>query len=113
MLVSLWEYRDLRKSSPGEVIIVARSVKIQFQSRKLQGYGHNHKHIEKNTLVQLYSTWRGYKRERFFALMQGLSFLKNEYYYRRSLRCLPSNPLASDYIMLATSPKSKENIGPK
>lgn len=49
MLASLREYRDLRKSSLGEVIIVAGSVKIQFQSRKLQGYGHNHKLTEKHT----------------------------------------------------------------
>lgn len=54
MLASLWEYRDLRKSSLGEVIIVARSVKIQFQSRKLQGYGHNHKHTEKHTSSTLF-----------------------------------------------------------
>lgn len=99
--------RDLRKSSLGEVIIVAGSVKIQFQSRKLQGYGHNHK-LTENTLVQLYSTWRRHKREGLFALMLLLSFLKNECHYRRSLRCLHSNPLASDYIMLAARLKSKK-----
>jgi len=44
--------------------------------------------------------------------MLRLSFLKNEYDYRRSLRFLPSNPLASDYIILAASLKGKENIGP-
>ena len=49
MLASLWEYRDLRKDSLREVIIVASSVKILFQSSKLQGYGHNHKHTEKHT----------------------------------------------------------------
>lgn len=41
-----------------------------------------------------------------------LSFLKNECRYRRSLKCLPSNPLALDYVILAASLNSKENIGP-
>lgn len=46
MLVFLWEYKEPRKSSLGEVIIVAQSAKIQFQFRKLQDYGLIHKHTK-------------------------------------------------------------------
>lgn len=67
---------------------------------------------KKNPPVQLYSTWRSYKINGLFALILLLSFLKNEYHQRRSLRCLPCNPLVLDYILLAASLKSEENIGP-
>lgn len=114
MFASLLESIEIsEKRSLGEVILWVQSVKIQFQSRKLRGCVHNHKHQKKKkTPVQLYSTWRSYKINGLFALILLLSFLKNEYHYRRSLRCLPCNPLVLDYILLAASLKSKENIGP-
>lgn len=66
MLASLREYRDLRKGSLGEVIIVASSVKILFQARKLQGCGHNHKHTEKHTGSTLFHTEKIQEREGLF-----------------------------------------------
>lgn len=65
MLASLRECIAVRKSSLGEVIIVAGSVKIQFQSRKQQDYGHNHIYTEKHTSSTLFHMEKIQNRKTF------------------------------------------------
>lgn len=103
------------KNSSGEAIIEARPIKIWFHSRR-----HGVMAITTNTPKEggagvsfnFIPDGEDTREGLFFSLMLHLSFLMNEYHYTRSLRCLPSNPLASDYIILAASLKSKENFDP-